>query len=125
MTTNKSAFPIGDSVEPDPSPEMMSFSDAGDVMDALSAETAQSLPDQVYETPATASELATTAETSLQNTQYHLNRLQAVGLIEVVGTWYSEKGREMEVYGAKNDPMVIFAGEASEADMKGVISAWP
>lgn len=123
MTTNKSAFPIGDSVETDPSPEILSLSDAGDVMDALSAETARSLLNHVYETPATASELATSAETTLQNTQYHLTRLQAVGLIEVVGTWYSEKGREMAVYGAKNDPMVIFAGGGEEADIEAVISA--
>lgn len=54
-------------------------------------------------------------------TEYHLTRLQAVGLVEVVGTWYSKKGREMAVYGAKNDPMVIFAGEA---DREAVISAW-
>jgi DNA-binding transcriptional ArsR family regulator len=121
MTTNDSAFPFGDSVETDPSPEMMSLSDAGDVMNALSTATARSLLDRVYETPATASELATSAETTLQNTQYHLTRLQAVGLVEVVGTWYSKKGREMAVYGAKNDPMVIFAGEA---DREAVISAW-
>lgn len=125
MTTNASIFPISRSVESDPSPEMVSLDDAGDVVNALSTETARSLLDEIYETPGTASDLAARTDTSLQNTQYHINRLEKTGLIKVVDTWYSEKGREMKVYGAKNDPMVIVAGGVnSKEDLKAVISAW-
>jgi hypothetical protein len=37
-------------------------------------------------------------DTTLQNVHYHLNRLHEAGVIDVVDTAYSEKGREMNVY---------------------------
>lgn len=125
MSSKESIFPMRNSVDTNPSPETLSLDDAGDVVDALTAETARTLIEQLYKEPATASDLATSTETSIQNVQYHLDRLREVGLIEVVDTWYSEKGREMEVYGPKSDPMMIIAGDPeSQAEIKGEMSAW-
>jgi len=125
MASSESIFPIRDSVETDASPETVSLADAGDVVDALTSKTARAVLDGIYEEPTTASDLVTETDTSLQNVQYHLERLREAGLIEVVDTWYSEKGREMEVYGPANDPMVIVAGDPdSKADVRGLVSAW-
>jgi hypothetical protein len=59
--------------------------------------------------------LADRVDTSLQNAQYHLEKLEDAGAIEIVGTAYSEKGREMNVYGPADSPLVIFAGEQERA----------
>jgi DNA-binding transcriptional ArsR family regulator len=88
--------------------------DADEVIGALSAETARSLLAAVHEDPATPSELADRADTSLQNAQYHIQKLEDAALIEVRGTRYSEKGREMSVYGPTDRPLVLFAGGDEE-----------
>jgi DNA-binding transcriptional ArsR family regulator len=95
--------------------------DAEALVDALSSETARSILSSVHEEPATASQLAEGTETSLQNAQYHIEKLEAADLLEVVDTRYSAKGREMKVYGATNAPVVLFAG--SQEQGKDVRSA--
>ena len=85
-------------------------SDAEDLLSALSADTARSLLAEVHDDPGTPSELADRADTSLQNAQYHIEKLADADLIEVIDTRYSEKGREMNVYGARDAPVVLFAG---------------
>jgi DNA-binding transcriptional ArsR family regulator len=92
----------------------MDDSDADQVIAALSAGTARSLLAEIYDEPATPSTLAERTDTSLQNAQYHLEKLRQADLIEVIDTRYSEKGREMNVYGAPNAPVVLFAGAESE-----------
>ena len=71
---------------------------------------------------ATASEIAAEMDLSIQNTSYHLKKLEAAELISVVDTCYSEKGREMEVYAATRDPKVIVLG--TEADQKALRKAF-
>ena len=85
--------------------------DADDVLAALSSETARQLLSNLHEEPAPPSELATNVDTSVQNAQYHLEKLKTAGAIEVVDTAYSEKGREMDVYAPSDQPLVIFAGD--------------
>ncbi len=85
--------------------------EADDLMAALSSETARRVLSELHEEPAPPGELADRVDTSLQNAQYHLGRLEDAGAVEVVGTAYSEKGREMSVYGPADSPLVIFAGE--------------
>jgi len=63
---------------------------ANEVFDALSSETARLMLDSLYTDPQTASELADSAETSLQNVRYHLDKFEAVDLIEPVGEAYSD-----------------------------------
>jgi DNA-binding transcriptional ArsR family regulator len=106
----RSAFPVREEVECEPSSEAVALDDAGDVVSALTSETARKLVDHVYTEPATASELADAIDTSLQNAQYHLNQLEDAGVVEVVGTWYSKRGTDMDVYGPTNEPLVIVAG---------------
>nr|WP_246391941.1 helix-turn-helix domain-containing protein [Halosimplex pelagicum] len=54
--------------------------------------------------------MATELDSSVQNISYHLNRLQDADLVAVVETWYSEQGREMDVYAPTNSALVLFAG---------------
>ncbi len=85
--------------------------DADDVLAALSSGTARRLLAALHEDPAPPSELAERVDTSLQNVQYHLGKLENAGAIEVVETAYSAKGREMDVYAPSDQPLVIFAGD--------------
>lgn len=89
--------------------------DADALMSALSSGTARRLLSELHDEPAPPAELAKRADTTLQNTQYHLTNLSDAGAVEVVGTAYSEKGREMDVYAPADQPLVIFAGQEEEA----------
>jgi DNA-binding transcriptional ArsR family regulator len=89
--------------------------DADDLMSALTSRTARRLLSILHEEPAPPSGLADQVDTSLQNVQYHLERLEDAGAVEVVGTAYSEKGREMDVYAPADEPLVIYAGREEEA----------
>lgn len=71
---------------------------ASSALRALSSETAQSILGALGDGPATTSDLADRVDTSPQNVHYHLENLQAAGLVTEVGTWYSSKGREMPVF---------------------------
>ncbi|WP_331235371.1 ArsR/SmtB family transcription factor [Natronorarus salvus] len=84
--------------------------DADALIGALSSETARSLLAALHDEPATPSAVAARVDTSLQNAQYHLGKLEAADLIREVGTAYSEKGREMTVYAPADAPLVVVAG---------------
>jgi len=89
--------------------------DADDLIGALSSGTARELLTALHEDPATPSKLAERVDTSLQNTQYHLEKLEDADVIEVVDTAYSAKGREMKVYAPANQPLVVFAGDEEKS----------
>ncbi|WP_128476867.1 ArsR/SmtB family transcription factor [Halorussus pelagicus] len=95
--------------------------DADDLLGALSSDTARELLAALHEDPATPSDLAETIDTSLQNTQYHLGKLEDADVIQVADTVYSEKGREMKVYAPADRPLVVFAG--NEEKTTGLESA--
>ncbi|USZ66700.1 helix-turn-helix domain-containing protein [Halorussus salilacus] len=95
--------------------------DADDLLGALSSSTARELLAALHEEPATPSAVADDVDTSLQNAQYHLGKLEEADVIEVVDTVYSEKGREMKVYAPTDQPLVVFAG--NEEDTTGLKSA--
>lgn len=95
--------------------------DADEMLSALSSSTARKLLSELHEEPDSPSSLADRLETSLQNVQYHLGKLEAAALVEVVDTVYSEKGREMKVYAPSNRPLVVFAGR--EQDSTGLQTA--
>lgn len=88
--------------------------DADALIGALSSETARSLLAALHDEPATPSAVAARVDTSLQNAQYHLGKLEAADLIREVGTAYSEKGREMSVYAPADAPLVVVAGNEEE-----------
>ena len=120
---------LGDRVRsPDASPAVVDVSDddAGDLVDALGAETARALYSTLHDDPAPPSELARELDTSVQNVHYHLSKLRAAGVVESVGTRLSEKGNEMTVYGPAADPIVL-VGDASRArrdDLRRAVSEW-
>jgi len=89
--------------------------EADDLIAALGSETARAILSTLHDRPATKSELADEVDTSLQNVQYHLSRLDDADLVDVVDTAYSEKGREMDVYAAADEPLVLFAGGSEES----------
>ena len=112
-----SLLPSSPDVSPDSDPRLVGLDseEADELMAALSSDTARALLSELHEDPAPPAELANRVDTSLQNAQYHLEKLKNAGVIEVVGTAYSEKGREMAVYGPADSPLVIYAGGQERA----------
>jgi DNA-binding transcriptional ArsR family regulator len=108
-----SLLPSSPDVSPDGDPRVVGLDseEADDLMAALSSTTARRLLAELHDDPAPPGELADRVDTSLQNAQYHLENLEDAGAIEVVGTAYSQQGREMQVYGPADSPLVIYAGE--------------
>ena len=88
--------------------------EAGRLINCLTADTARSTLAALQRESATASELADAVGTSLQNVRHHLDSLRDAGLVRVVGTKYSVKGREMKVYGTTEGSLVVCVGEDSE-----------
>ena len=96
--------------------------EADQVFSVLSADTARRILGELYEEPRTASALARELDTSLQNVDYHLGNLRDADLVEIVDTWYSEKGREMKVYAPADDAMVLFAGRSPIQRVRSLIT---
>ena len=88
--------------------------DAEDLLSALSSATARRLLAALHDEPTNPAALADSVDTSLQNVQYHLDRLDSAGVIEVIDTVYSEKGREMDVYAPADRPLVVVAADEDE-----------
>jgi DNA-binding transcriptional ArsR family regulator len=88
--------------------------DAEDLLSALSSTTAREILAALHDEPTNPAALAETVDTSLQNVQYHLGRLESAGVIRVVDTVYSEKGREMDVYAPADRPLVVVAADNEE-----------
>jgi DNA-binding transcriptional ArsR family regulator len=100
---------------PDAEPAVVDVAadDAGELVDALSSETARELFSALHDDPAPPSELARDLDTSVQNVHYHLSKLRTAGVVESVGTRLSEKGNEMTVYGPAADPIVLVGSSSS------------
>jgi DNA-binding transcriptional ArsR family regulator len=88
--------------------------DADDLIGALSSETAREILAELHDEAATPSEVADRTDTTVQNARYHLENLSDAGLIDVEGTRYSEKGREMDVY-SPSEPLVMFVGTEEDS----------
>src|SRR6056297_2720950 len=88
--------------------------DADELLAALSSGTARRILTELHEEPSPPSAVAERVDTSLQNAQYHLGKLETAGAVEVIDTVYSEKGREMDVYAPADRPLVIFAGDEQD-----------
>jgi DNA-binding transcriptional ArsR family regulator len=106
MSTIERLSPDGCS-EPEPDTRYLSMDDAAATVTALGSRTARSIVVELGGEPATATEVADRVGTSVQNACYHLSRLEDAGLVTVVGTRYSEKGAEMDVYARAVGAVVI------------------
>ena len=104
-------------VERDTESQVVSLSDADSdaVFGVLSSEAARSVLRELYRGPATQSELADRVGTSIQNVSYHLENLVDADLVDIVDQWYSEKGREMDVYAPSGSPLVLVVGDEDTA----------
>lgn len=77
------------------------------MLEALTSEGARAIMAELDREPASPTALAERVGTSLQNVSYHLSRLEDVDLVTVVGTRYSKKGHEMNVYAPAISSLVI------------------
>jgi DNA-binding transcriptional ArsR family regulator len=103
-------------LESDPRVIGLDSEEADTALSALSSTTARRILGLLHDRPDTPASVADRADTTLQNAQYHLGRMRDAGLVEVVDTVYSEKGREMKVYAPADRPLVVFAGPDEESE---------
>lgn len=110
----RSVFPLRwpVTVRTDRETRLVEISDDGAtaVFDTLTSEIARELLSRLHNEPQTASDLAKSVDTSVQNVQYHLQKFEDAGLVEVVGHWYSSRGTEMKVYGPSDAALVLYTG---------------
>lgn len=102
--------------------------DTGELLSSLSSETSRAILTEIHDEPKTASEVASSVNTSLQNARHHLSNLEQAGAIRVADTRYSEKGREMSVYAPSEEPLVVFVGRKERKhsfidSLRGLVSA--
>ncbi|SDX53413.1 ArsR/SmtB family transcription factor [Halobellus clavatus] len=90
--------------------------EAARLLNCLSSDTARSTLSALHDDASTASELADAVGTSLQNVRHHLQNLRDADLVRVVGTRYSVKGREMNVYAPTRESLVVCVGDPSTTD---------
>jgi len=118
-------FPIrsssGDHEEREP--ELLELDDdrTDEVFDALGSETARQILLELHEGPQPASDLAAAVDTSIQNVQYHLTKLEAADLVAVADTWFAENGAEMDVYAPTDEALVLFAGTEPERSLRKIL----
>lgn len=109
---------------PDGDPLVVGVDDerADEVLSALSATTTRRVLAALHDDPAPPSALANRLDTSIQNVQYHLGKLEDAGLVEAADTAYSEKGREMTVYRPADRALVFVAGPGDETAQQGLLT---
>ncbi|WP_435182813.1 ArsR/SmtB family transcription factor [Halobellus sp. EA9] len=90
--------------------------EAARLINCLSSDTARATLSALQDRSATASELADSVGTSLQNVRHHLENLRDADLVRIVGTRYSVKGREMKVYAPARESFVVCVGDPPEDD---------
>jgi DNA-binding transcriptional ArsR family regulator len=119
-----SIFPLRETVSNDKQggPRLVDLDEetADEVFEALAAQTTRQIFLSLHEQPQTASDLAEETDTSVQNVQYHLEKLQDVDLIDHVDTWYSERGSEMNVYAPTDESLVLFAGRDKRSSFRSL-----
>ena len=89
---------------------------ATDVIDAISSDSARLILAELHEEPRPVSALADELDVSIPSIEYHIENLLEAGIVREVDTRYSEKGKEMSVYGPADDPLV-FVGDDEGVDL--------
>jgi DNA-binding transcriptional ArsR family regulator len=92
-------------------PAVVSLQEAHDIINALSSDIGRQILNVLHDDAMPPSAIADAIDTSIQNVSYHLERLQAADLVSVTDTWYSSRGREMDVYALTADPITLCVGE--------------
>jgi DNA-binding transcriptional ArsR family regulator len=81
------------------------------MLDTLQSDTARTILATLREEPATTSSVADQVETTLQNVHYHMEQLEAAGLVRAVSTHYSSRGVEMDVFAVDGAPLMLVCGD--------------
>ncbi|WP_298669887.1 transcriptional regulator [uncultured Methanofollis sp.] len=74
---------------------------------AMASQTANDVLSDLKEGPRSAAEIADRLAIPITTLKYHIENLVDAGLIEVVKTKWSAKGREMKVYGLANTLVIV------------------
>ena len=121
-----SIFPLRENVtfDDEREPRLVDLDEetADEVFTALSSGTTRTIFLELHKAPQTASDLSDVTETSVQNVQYHLEKLLDADLIEVVDIWYSERGSEMKVYAPQDESLVLFAGRDKQGTLRSLLN---
>ncbi len=88
---------------------------------AMASQTANAIIQAFGGGPLTSSEVARQMKIPITTASYHIENLLAAGLLEVMETRWSEKGREVKVYGLANQVLII-APPAS--DLRSVLQKY-
>jgi len=74
---------------------------------AIASQSANDILHALQERPKTAGELTSSLAMPMGTVKYHLENLLDAGLLEVRETRYSVKGREIKVYGLKDQLLIV------------------
>jgi DNA-binding transcriptional ArsR family regulator len=74
---------------------------------AISSQTANDILQLISDGPKTATDLTDTLQIPMSTIKYHVDNLLEAGLLEVTETRYSVKGREVKVYGVRNQLLIV------------------
>ncbi len=74
---------------------------------AISSQTANDILQLLSESPRTATDLTDLLKIPMSTLKYHLDNLLEAGLLEVTETRYSVKGREIKVYGVRDQLLIV------------------
>lgn len=100
-------------------PDVVPLDEAGRLLETLSSDKRRAILHVLGEEPTNAADLAECVGTSVQNVAYHIRKLRAAGLVEVVGTHYSSKGLEMDLYAPTSPAIVIDVGDPEQGSTDG------
>jgi DNA-binding transcriptional ArsR family regulator len=84
---------------------------------AMASPTAGDLLKGLADLPKSTTALAEELQIPLTTAKYHLGNLLDAGVIEVVDTRWSAKGREVKLYGMKNQVLIVAPGRQSAIGM--------
>jgi len=80
---------------------------------AMGSQTAGDILRLLRTGPKTSSEVTEELKIPMGTAKYHIENLLAAGIIEVIRTRYSVKGREVKVYGLKDQVLIVTPGVAN------------
>lgn len=99
----------------------LSSEEADEIFGALSSTTARSVLSTLHDEPQPASQLAESLDMTLQNVNYHIQRLRDADLIEVADIWYSDTGNEMKVYAPSKKAVMVLADQPTTRRLREMV----
>jgi len=88
---------------------------------AMASQTANAVIQAFGGGPLTSSQVARQMKIPITTASYHIENLLDVGLLEVMETRWSEKGREVKVYGLTNQVLII---ASPVSDLRSVLQKY-